>query len=134
MLLYLNYLVFARSFLHRRTLWIPQKHFQHVFAEKKVENNLLILHGLQTYQNGQFSEMALISRIYGYFLLGGFFHRTTLNAFLQIHFRHIIGEEKFLTQTLTYFAWAIDLPKWSILQNGLISRIYGCFFTAVFCT
>ena len=38
--------VFARGFLHRTSFCIPQKHFQHVFAEKKVENNLLILHGL----------------------------------------------------------------------------------------
>ena len=39
---YLDYLVF----LHRTTLCIPQNHFQHVFAKKKVENNLPILHGL----------------------------------------------------------------------------------------
>ena len=51
------YGVCARGFLHRTTLCIPQKHFQHVFAEKKVENNLLILHGLQTYQNGESSEI-----------------------------------------------------------------------------
>ena len=38
--------VFARGFLHRTTLCIPYNHFQHVFAKKKVENNLLILHGL----------------------------------------------------------------------------------------
>ena len=38
--------VFARGFLHRTTLCIPMNHFQHVFAKKKVENNLPILHGL----------------------------------------------------------------------------------------
>ena len=38
--------VFARGFLHRTTLCIPQNHFEHVFAKKKVENNLPILHGL----------------------------------------------------------------------------------------
>ena len=37
---------FARGFLHRTTLCIPQNHFQHVSAKKKVENNLPILHGL----------------------------------------------------------------------------------------
>ena len=38
--------VFARGFLHRTFLCILQNHFQHVFAKKKVENNLPILHGL----------------------------------------------------------------------------------------
>ena len=38
--------VFARGFLHRKTLCIPQNHFEHTFAKKKVENNLPILHGL----------------------------------------------------------------------------------------
>ena len=38
--------VFARGFLHRATLYIPWNNFQHVFAKKKVENNLPILHGL----------------------------------------------------------------------------------------
>ena len=56
--------VFARAFLHRRTLWIPQNHFQHVFAKKKVENNLPILHGLQTYINGGSSKCSHISTIW----------------------------------------------------------------------
>ena len=56
--------VFARSFLHRTTLCIPQNHFQHVFAKKKVENNLPILHGLQTYQNGGSSKCSHISTIW----------------------------------------------------------------------
>ena len=55
--------VFARGFLHRTTLCIPQNHFQHVFAKKKVENNLPILHGLQTYQNGGSSKCCHISTI-----------------------------------------------------------------------
>ena len=38
--------VFARGFFDRKTLCIPQNHFQHVFAKKKVENHLPILHGL----------------------------------------------------------------------------------------
>ena len=38
--------VFPRGFLHRKPLRIPQNNFQHNFAKKKVENNLLILHGL----------------------------------------------------------------------------------------
>ena len=56
--------VFARGFLHRTTLCIPQNHFQHVFAKKKVENNLPILHGLQTYQNGGSSKCSHISTIW----------------------------------------------------------------------
>ena len=55
---------FARGFLHRRILCIPQNHFQHVFAKKKVENNLLILHGLQSYQNGGSSKCSHISTIW----------------------------------------------------------------------
>ena len=56
--------VFARGFLHRATLCIPQNHFQHVFAKKNVENNLPILHGLQTYQNGGSSKCSHISTIW----------------------------------------------------------------------
>ena len=56
--------VFARGFLHRTTLCIPQHHFQHVFSKKKVENNLPILHGLQTYQNGVCSKCSHISSIW----------------------------------------------------------------------
>ena len=56
--------VFARGLLHRTTLCIPQNHFQHVFAKKKVENNLPILHGLQTYQNGGSSKCSHISTIW----------------------------------------------------------------------
>ena len=56
--------VFARGFLHRTTLCIPQNHFQHVFAKKKVENNLPILHGLQTYENGGSSKCSHISTIW----------------------------------------------------------------------
>ena len=63
-LIYRLYGVFARGFLHRTTLCIPQKHFQHVFAKKKVENNLPFLHGLQTYQNGRSSKCSPISTIW----------------------------------------------------------------------
>ena len=59
--------VFARGFLHRTTLCIPQNHFQHVFAKKKVENNLVIFHGLnleKTYQNGGSSKCSHISTIW----------------------------------------------------------------------
>ena len=56
--------VFAGGFLHRTTLCIPQNHFQHVFAKKKVENELPILHGLQTYENGGSSKCSHISTIW----------------------------------------------------------------------
>ena len=96
--------VFAGGFLHRTTLCIPQNHFQHVFAKKKVENNLPILHGLQTYQNGGsskcsfrrisrlFGVFALISRLFGVFA-GGFLHRTTL-CIPQNHFQHVFAKKK----------------------------------------
>ena len=54
--------VFARGFLHRATLL--QNTFQHVFAKKRVENNLSILHELQTYQNGGSSKCSHISTIW----------------------------------------------------------------------
>ena len=38
--------VFACGFLHRKPVCIPQNHFPIVFTKKKVENSLLILHGL----------------------------------------------------------------------------------------
>ena len=59
--------VFARGFLHRTTLCIPQNHFQHVFAKKKVENNLPILHGQnlpKTQQNRGSSKCSHISTIW----------------------------------------------------------------------
>ena len=59
--------VFARGFLHRTTLCIPQNHFQHVFAKKNVENNLPILHGQnlpKTYQNRGSSKCSHISTIW----------------------------------------------------------------------
>ena len=56
--------VFSRVFLHTTTLCIPQNHFQHCFAKKKVENNLPIFHGLQTYQNGGSSKCSHISTIW----------------------------------------------------------------------
>ena len=56
--------VFACGFFHRTTLCIPQNHFQHVFAKRKVENNYPILHGLQTYQNGGSSKCSYISTIW----------------------------------------------------------------------
>ena len=56
--------VFARGFLHRTTLCIPQNHFRHGFAKKKVGNNWAILHGLQTYQNGGSSKCSHISTIW----------------------------------------------------------------------
>ena len=56
--------VFAPGFLHRTTLCIPQNHFQHLFSKKKVENNWVIFHGLQTYQNGGSSKCSHISTIW----------------------------------------------------------------------
>ena len=83
--------VFARGFLHRTTLCIPQNHFQHVFAKKKVENNLLILHGLQTYENGGSSKCSNISTIWCF--ARGFLHRLTL-CIPQNHFQHVFAKKK----------------------------------------
>ena len=64
MLSYLDYLMFLHAVFWTEKLYIPQNHFQHVFARKKVENNLSILHGLQTYQNGEFSKCSHIWTIW----------------------------------------------------------------------
>ena len=81
--------VFARGFLHRTTLWVPQNHFQLVLAKKKVENNLPILHGLQTYQNGGSSKCSHISSVFA----RGFLHRTT-QWVVQNHFQHLFAKKK----------------------------------------
>ena len=83
--------VFAGGFLHRTTLCIPQNHFQHVFAKKKVENNLPILHGLQTYQNGGSSKCSHISTIWCF--CRRFLERTTL-CIPQNHFQHVFSKKK----------------------------------------
>ena len=83
--------VFSRGFLHRTTLCIPQNHFQHVFAKKKVENHLPIFHGLQTYQNGGSSKCSHISTIWCF--SRGILHRTTL-CIPQNHFQHVFAKKK----------------------------------------
>ena len=83
--------VFARGFLHRTTLCIPQNHFQHVFAKKKVENHLRILHGY-SFTKMEDLQNALISRLFGVFARG-FLNRTTL-CIPQNHFQHVFAKKK----------------------------------------
>ena len=83
--------VFARGFLHRTTLCFPQNHLQHVFAKKKVENNLPILHGLQTYQNGGSSKCSHISTIWCF--CTRFFAQKTL-CIPQNHFQQVFAKKK----------------------------------------
>ena len=81
----IDYLVFLHALF-------GTEHFQHVFAKKKVENNLPILHGLQTYQNGGSSKCSHISTIW-FFSTHGFLHRTTL-CIPQNHFQHVFAKKK----------------------------------------
>ena len=83
--------VFAGGFLHRTTLCIPQNHFQHVFAKKKVENHLRIFHGY-SFTKMEDLQNALISRLFGVFARG-FLHRTTL-CIPQNHFQHVFAKKK----------------------------------------
>ena len=76
--------VFAGGFLHRTTLCIPYNHFQHVFAKKKVENNLPILHGLQTYEKRRIFKM--LSYLDYLVFLQAVFCTEQLYAFLRIIF------------------------------------------------
>ena len=86
--------VFARGLLHRTTLCTPQNHFQHVFAKKKVENNVPILHGQnlpKTYQNGRSSKFSHISTIWCF--CTRFFAQKTL-CIPQNHFQHVFAKKK----------------------------------------
>ena len=56
--------VFARGFLHRKLYAFRRIIFNRFLQKKKVENNLPILHGLQTYINGGSSKCSHISTIW----------------------------------------------------------------------
>ena len=115
--------VFARGFLHRTTLCIPQNHFQHVFAKKKVENNLLILHGLQTYQNEGSSKCSHISTIWC-FCTRFFAQNNSMHSVES--FSACFCEKKKLKITGSFFM-GYRLTKMEDLQNALISRLFGVF-------
>ena len=83
--------VFARSFLNRTTLCIPQNHFQHVFAKKKVENNLPILRGLQTYENGGSSKCSHISTIWCFWTR---FFAQNNSMHSVANFQHVFAKKK----------------------------------------
>ena len=69
--------VLAGSFFNRTTLCIPQNHFQHVFAKKKLKITCPFCMG---YRLSKMEDLQsdLISRLFGVFGLG-FFQRTTLS-------------------------------------------------------
>ena len=114
--------VFARGFLHRTTLCIPQNHFQHVFAKKKVENNLLILHGLQTYQNGGSSKCCHISTIWCF--CTWFFAQNNCTHSVE-SFSACFCEKKL--KITCPFCMGYRLTKMEDLQNALTSRLFGVF-------
>ena len=115
--------VFGRAFLHRTTLCIPQNHFQHVFAEKKVENKLPILRGLQTYQNGGSSKCSHISTIWCF--CTRFFAQN--NSMRSVEsFSGCFCEKKKLKITCPFWM-GYRLTKIEDLQNALISRLFGVF-------
>ena len=106
--------VFARGFLHRTTLLFLQNHFEHLFAKKKVENKLPILHGLQTYQNGRFSKWSHSSNVWNF--CTRFFAQN--NSIVHVEsFSACFWEKKC---KLGY-----KLTKTVDFQNGLISQIFG---------
>ena len=115
--------VFARGCLHRTTLCIPQNHFQHVFAKKKVENNLPILHGLQTCQNGGSSKCSHISTIWC-FCTRFFAQNNSMHSVES--FSACFCEKKKLKITCP-FCMGYRLTKMEDLQNALISGLFGVF-------
>ena len=118
--------VFAPGFLHRTTLCIPQNHFQHVFAKKKVENNLLILHGLQTYQNGGSSKCSHISTIWC-FCTRFFAQNNSMHSVES--FSACFCKKKKLKITCPFWMGKTyqKHSKMEDLQNYLISRLFGVF-------
>ena len=121
--------VFAGGFLHRTTLCIPQNHFQHVFSKKKVENNLPILHGLQTYQNGGSSKCSSYLDYFGVFCRRFFAQNNSMHSVES--FSACFCEKKKLKITCP-FCMGYRLTKMEDLQNALISRTIWCFLQAVF--
>ena len=115
--------VFARGFLNRTTLCIPQNHFQHVFAKKKLKITCPFCMGYKPTKMEDLQN-ALISRLFGVFARG-FLHRTTL-CIPQNHFQHVFGKKKKLKITCP-FCMCYRLTKMEDLQNALISRLFGVF-------
>ena len=115
--------VFARGFLHRTTLCIPQNHFQHVFAKKKVENNWVILHGLQAYQTAGSSKCSHISTIWC-FCTWFFAQNNSMHCVES--FSAWFCEKKKLKISCP-FCMGYRVTKMEDLQNAVISRIFGFF-------
>ena len=109
--------VFTGGFLHRTTLFISQTHFQHVFAKKKVENNLPIVHGLQAYKDGGFSKCSHISTIWCFYRR--FFAQNNSIYFLQSFLACFF--EKKVENNLPI------LHGLQAYQNALIFRLIGVF-------
>ena len=83
--------VFARGFLHRTTLSIPQSHFQHGFVKKKLKMTCPFYMGYRLTKMEDLQNN-LISRLFGVFARG-ILHRTTL-CIPQNHFQHGFGKKK----------------------------------------
>ena len=115
--------VFARGFLHRTTLCIPQNHFEHVFAKKKKLK--ITCPFCMGYRLTKMEDLqnALISRLFGVFARG-FLHRTTL-CIPQNHFQPVFGKKRL--KITCPFCMGYRLTKMEDLQNALISRLFGVF-------
>ena len=129
-----NYLVylhatFASGFLHITTLIaFLQIHFRHIFEEEKfLTHTSPFCMGYRLTKMVDSSKWSHFSNIWLFFL-GGFFHKTTLNAFLQIHFRHIFARKKFLTHNLPI------LHGLQTYQNGESSKCSNISTIWCFCT
>ena len=122
--------VFARGFLHRTTLCIPQNNFEHVFAKKKLKITCSFYMG---YRLAKMEDLqnALISRLFGVFA-PGFLHRTTL-CIPQNHFQHVFAKKK-VENNLPIFHGQ-NLPKtYQIRGSSKCSHIWTiwCFCTWFF--
>ena len=124
MLSYLDYLVFLHAIFCTEQLYAFRKIIVSMFLrKKKVENNLAILHGVQTYQNGGSSKCSHISTLWC-FCRRFFAEKISLHS--AESFLACFCEKKKLKITCP-FCMGYRLTKMEDLQNALISRLFGVF-------
>ena len=108
--------VFARGFLHRTTLCIPQNDFQHVFAKKKLKITCPFCMGYRLTKMEDLQN-ALISRLFAVFARG--FCTEQLYASVESFSACFLRKKKF--KITCPFCMGYRLTKMEDLQNALIS-------------
>ena len=129
MLSYLDYLVFLHAVFCTEQLYAFRRIiFSMFFKKKKVKNNLLTLHGLQTYQNGGSSKCSYMSTLWC-FCTRFFAQNNSMHSVES--FSACFCEKKKLKITCS-FCMGYRLTKMEDLQNPLTSRLFGVFARGIF--